>query len=97
TRHRQGEQEEKQLEDLHHRTVTDDEAPYRYLKPSIARCVAAWTIIPVAARNARRPSGPRRKAEKSSRLVPASASIWAGFMGFMPAVHATIAPPPRIG
>src|SRR3954468_19992257 len=37
-------------------------------------------MTPAAARNARIPRGPRRNAEKSSRPVPASASIWAGFM-----------------
>src|SRR3954451_5193498 len=37
-------------------------------------------MTPAAARNARIPRGPRRQAEKSSRPVPASASIWAGFM-----------------
>src|SRR3954463_16454475 len=37
-------------------------------------------MTPAAARNARIPRGPRRNAENSSRPVPASASIWAGFM-----------------
>src|SRR3954463_13787396 len=49
-------------------------------------------MTPAAARNARMPSGPRRQAEKSSRPVPASASIWAGFMR---AGDATNAPGPE--
>src|SRR3954470_22550870 len=59
---------------------------------STLRWMAAWMISVAAPRKARIPSGPRRKAENIRSPVPASASIWAGFMANGLAIHGPAAP-----